>query len=105
MRLHRVMDQHRRGIEAFDNRRACGKRCVHVARLPLARRRGVGHAFPNLAITLVNLTVKRSILAPLARIQNELAQERDLLRILMDHIPDTIYFKDAESRSEEHTSE
>src|ERR1035438_8503374 len=52
----------------------------------------------GLAITLVNLTVKRSILAPLARIQNELAQERDLLRILMDHIPDTIYFKDAESK-------
>jgi PAS domain S-box-containing protein len=51
-----------------------------------------------LAAILVNLTIHRSVLAPLARIQNELAQERDLLRILMDHIPDTIYFKDAESK-------
>ena len=48
MRLHRVMNLHRCGVEAFDNRRALGERCVHVARLALARRRGVGHAFPNL---------------------------------------------------------
>ena len=51
-----------------------------------------------LAVTLVNLTIRRSILAPLSRTQNELAYERDLLRILMDHLPDCIYFKDAESR-------
>jgi PAS domain S-box-containing protein len=33
-----------------------------------------------LALTLVNLTIRRSILAPLAETQNELAHERDLLR-------------------------
>src|ERR1019366_9011143 len=49
-------------------------------------------------ITLVNLTIRRSILAPLAKTQDELALERDLLRILMEHIPDCLYFKDAESK-------
>ena len=51
-----------------------------------------------LAVALVNLTIRRSILAPLEKAQEELARERDLLRILMDHIPDCIYFKDAESK-------
>ena len=59
---------------------------------------GIFAATMVLAVTLVNLTIRRSILAPLAKTQNELAQERDLLRILMDHIPDCIYFKDAESK-------
>jgi PAS domain S-box-containing protein len=51
-----------------------------------------------LAVTLVNLTIRRSVLAPLSRIQNELAHERDLLRILMDQFPDCIYFKDESCR-------
>jgi hypothetical protein len=41
-----------------------------------------------LAGTLVSLTIRRSILAPLARTQNELTHERDLLRIPMEHLPD-----------------
>jgi PAS domain S-box-containing protein len=34
----------------------------------------------------------------LARLVEELAQERDLLRILMDNLPDAIYIKDSECR-------
>jgi len=33
MRLHRVMDLHRRCVEALDNRRTFGERGVHVARI------------------------------------------------------------------------
>ena len=51
MCLHRVMNLHRRCVEAFDNRRAFSERRIHVARLALAGRRGVGHAFPNLGRT------------------------------------------------------
>jgi PAS domain S-box-containing protein len=47
------------------------------------------------AAILVHLTIRRSVLVPLAKTESELAYERDLLRILMDHIPDCIYFKDA----------
>jgi PAS domain S-box-containing protein len=51
-----------------------------------------------LAVVLVHLTIRRSVLVPLAKTQSALAYERDLLRILMDHIPDCIYFKDADSK-------
>jgi two-component system NtrC family sensor kinase len=47
---------------------------------------------------LVNYTIRRSITGPLLRAEAELAHERDLLRILLDNVPDCIYFKDDESR-------
>ena len=42
--------------------------------------------------------VDRRILRPMHRAQSRLAQERNLLRILFENIPDCIYFKTAESR-------
>jgi two-component system, NtrC family, sensor kinase len=47
---------------------------------------------------LVHITIERSIMCPLSRVQSELAHERDLLRILLDHIPDKIYFIDAQDK-------
>ncbi len=48
MRLHRVMDLHRRGVKTFDDRRALGKRRVHAAVLADVRSRGIGRAVPDL---------------------------------------------------------
>jgi PAS domain S-box-containing protein len=46
---------------------------------------------PLIAGTLVDITKRKQA-------EQDLAQERELLRVLMDNIPDSIYFKDRESR-------
>jgi two-component system, NtrC family, sensor kinase len=47
---------------------------------------------------LVNLTIRRNITRPLHQAQQEAAHERDLLRVLLDNIPDFIAFKDTQLR-------
>ncbi|MBV9744747.1 MAG: PAS domain S-box protein [Acidobacteriia bacterium] len=51
-----------------------------------------------LSAVLVSRTIRRNITKPLEAAQHELAHERDLLRVLLDNIPDFIAFKDASLR-------
>jgi PAS domain S-box-containing protein len=67
-----------------------------------ARRRWLNLAILTLtlaaATVLVNLTIRHAIMRPLMQAQADLAYERDLLRVLLDNVPDSIYFKDPDGR-------
>jgi PAS domain S-box-containing protein len=81
----------------------------HVAIPIRSRKRTVGVLYNDAAITRAPLDETRQDIAAvygsllgglleLKRTEAELARERDLLQSLMDNAPDTIYFKDADSR-------
>ncbi len=61
---------------------------VHVVKTPLLDRNGACIGIQGI---FWDVTAER-------RAQEDLAHERDLLQALLEHAPDSIYFKDAESR-------